>query len=163
MVGWSSEGHLAMTLGWTSVARGIEPPNAILAMCCATDYEDPFWVEPNVPVGAGNEGNTTYELDDEVWTMGIMDSPITSYNVPRGKRALDGLASSDPRSRLLLHMNVHSRTLDVLLGGLDRRTCTAKKEDAVNNSDIKAVSPLAQINAGNYTVPTFLVHPRQDD
>ncbi|KAK3940210.1 conidial yellow pigment biosynthesis polyketide synthase [Diplogelasinospora grovesii] len=166
-VGWSSGGHLAMSLAWTSVARGIEPPNAILALYCATDYEDPFWTRPNVPAGAEVDGADSYDLDDELWAARIMDRPITGYNVPRGKRALGGwLAPSDPRSRLALHMNVHGRTLHVLLGGLDKRTRAAKKkvgDPASPDDTVRAASPLAQINAGNYTVPTFMVHPRLDD
>ncbi|PYH94351.1 hypothetical protein BO71DRAFT_230654 [Aspergillus ellipticus CBS 707.79] len=42
-VGWSSGGHLAMTLGWTAVERGIKPPEAILAFYPPIDYEDSFW------------------------------------------------------------------------------------------------------------------------
>jgi acetyl esterase/lipase len=162
-VGWSSGGHLAMTLAWTSLTRGIQPPKAILALYCATDYEDPFWTRSNVPAGAKLNDNS-YELDDELWAASIMDKPIASYNVPNYKRALGGwLAPSDPRSRLALHMNLHGRTLHVLLGGLDKQKRASKKEDPVNPDDIRAASPLAQINAGNYTVPTFVVHPRLDD
>ena len=162
-VGWSSGGHLAMTLAWTSLTRGIEPPKAVLAMYCATDYEDLFWTRSNVPAGAAVDGNS-YELDDELWATGIMNKPITSYNVPSYKRALGGwLAPSDPRSRLALHMNLHGRTLHILLGGLDKQTRAFKKENPVNLDDVRAASPLAQINAGNYTVPTFMVHPRLDD
>lgn len=40
LVGWSSGGQLAMSTGWTAPERGLEPPNAILAFYCPTDYED---------------------------------------------------------------------------------------------------------------------------
>lgn len=39
-VGWSSGGQLAMSLAWTAPQRGLEPPAAILALYCPTDYED---------------------------------------------------------------------------------------------------------------------------
>jgi len=39
-VGWSTGGHLAMTLGFTAPQRGLSPPEAILAFYCPTDYED---------------------------------------------------------------------------------------------------------------------------
>ncbi|KAL8636934.1 MAG: hypothetical protein Q9228_005732, partial [Teloschistes exilis] len=42
-VGWSTGGHLAMSLAWTASAAGLSPPSAILAFYCPTDYEDPFW------------------------------------------------------------------------------------------------------------------------
>ena len=37
-VGWSSGGHLSMTLGFTAAQRNIKPPEAILAFYCALDY-----------------------------------------------------------------------------------------------------------------------------
>ncbi|KUI58292.1 Conidial yellow pigment biosynthesis polyketide synthase [Cytospora mali] len=162
-VGWSSGGHLAMTLSWTSIPRGIEPPSAIFALYCATDFEDPFWTRPNLAPGADHDGNI-YEIDEETWINGIMERPITSYNVPKQKRALGGwLAPSDPRSRLALYMNTKGRTLDILLGGLDKRTRKGFKQNPLNTETLQAVSPLAQINKGKYNVPTFLVHPRLDD
>ncbi|KUI73927.1 Conidial yellow pigment biosynthesis polyketide synthase [Cytospora mali] len=162
-VGWSSGGHLALTLAWMSVPRGIEPPSAIFALYCATDFEDPFWTRPNLAPGADHDGNI-YEIDEEIWINGIMETPIASYNVPKQKRALGGwLAPSDPRSRLALYMNTKGRTLDILLGGLDKRTRKGFKKNPLNTETLQAVSPLAQINKGKYNVPTFLVHPRLDD
>ena len=38
VVGWSTGGTLAMSLAWSSVQRGIKPPDAILAFYCPTDY-----------------------------------------------------------------------------------------------------------------------------
>ncbi|KAI0506274.1 hypothetical protein F5B22DRAFT_639292 [Xylaria bambusicola] len=160
-VGWSSGGHLALTLGYTAISRGIRPPNAIMALYCATDFEDPFWVQPNIPIGAGLSVD---DLDEEFWTRGIFGHPVTRYNVPRAKNALDGwLAPNDPRSRLLLYMNMRGCTLDVLLGGLDKQTRSALKKGAVTQDNIKAASPLVQIKAGRYKTPTFIVHPRTDD
>lgn len=39
VVGWSTGGHLAMTTAFTTGLRGMQPPNAILAFYCPTDYE----------------------------------------------------------------------------------------------------------------------------
>ncbi len=39
-IGWSSGGHLAMTLAWTTPLRTMRPPEAILAFYCPLDYED---------------------------------------------------------------------------------------------------------------------------
>ncbi len=39
-VGWSTGGHLAMTLAYAAPQRGLKPPEAILALYCPTDYED---------------------------------------------------------------------------------------------------------------------------
>ena len=39
-VGWSTGGHLAMTLALTSRLQNVQPPQAILAFYCPTNYED---------------------------------------------------------------------------------------------------------------------------
>ncbi|KAF5855864.1 hypothetical protein ETB97_008293 [Aspergillus alliaceus] len=161
-VGWSTGGHLALSLGWTSLARGVKPPDAILAFYCPLDYEDEFWLQPNIPEGSESESAaTTYELDESIW-VAVQDRPITRYNVAPTKRAVGGwMAPSDGRSRLALYMNWHGRSLHVLLGGLhkDRR----EEPQMPGKEEIVAVSPLAQIRRGAYTVPTFIIHPRDDD
>lgn len=40
VIGWSTGGHLAMTLAWTPKMRSVKPPDAILAFYCPTDLED---------------------------------------------------------------------------------------------------------------------------
>lgn len=163
-VGWSTGGHLATTLAWTSKARHVQAPEAILALYCPLDYEDKFWMLPNIPEGAAGSTvqSTEFNLDDDVWTSGVFDAPITRYNVSPTKKALGGwLAPSDPRSRLALFMNCRGRSLHVLLNGLDKK---ARKEPAEpTQKDIIAVSPLAQVRAGTYKTPTFILHPREDD
>jgi acetyl esterase/lipase len=39
-VGWSSGGHLAMTLAYSSKAKNIPPPEAVLAFYCPSNLED---------------------------------------------------------------------------------------------------------------------------
>lgn len=39
IVGWSTGGHLAMTLAWTTIVAGLPPPVAILAFYCPTFYD----------------------------------------------------------------------------------------------------------------------------
>ena len=38
-VGWSSGGHLAMTLGYMAGTKGIRPPDVVLAFYCPSDFE----------------------------------------------------------------------------------------------------------------------------
>jgi len=168
-VGWSTGGTLAMSLAWTSIPKGIRPPEAILAFYCPTDYEDSFWTKPNIPVGSSstslkptdNPQSPSYDLDDDIWA-GVYDNPITSYNVPTNKQPLGGwLAPSDPRSRIALYMNWHGRTLHVLLNGLDKQS--RREPSTPAPSDIAAISPLSHIRNGTYATPTFIIHPRQDD
>ena len=181
-VGWSTGGHLAMTLAWTSAARQIQPPEAILAFYCPTDYEDPFWTTPNIPIGAPQTTDINMRArispsDYEKKTIyeGVFDEPILAYNISPKRYALGGwLAPSDARSRLAIYMNTHGRTLHVLLGECSALNSSSKsrKQSLIDDQQkqvlpperIIAASPLAQIRAGNYAaVPTFLIHPRKDD
>ena len=52
VIGWSSGGHLAMTLAWTARLQNLRPPEAILAFYCPLDYEDEceYLVSPNLLV-----------------------------------------------------------------------------------------------------------------
>ena len=162
-VGWSTGGHLAMSLAWTSLSKGFRPPDAILAFYCPTDYEDPFWTKPNLPAIPKIVANhqSSYPLDDDIWS-GLFDRPIAAYNVPFTKHTLGGwLAPSDARSRIALYMNIQGRSLNVLLNGLDKSI--RKDPPAPTSQQVAAVSPLARIRSGGYATPTFIVHSRQDD
>ena len=162
--GWSTGGHLAMSLAWTSVSKGIRPPEAILAFYCPTDYEDAFWKRPNFPHGSNctdSDRSPGFEIDDDMWNS-VNDEPISSYNIPATQRPIGGwLASSDPRSRLALYMNWSGLTLNVLLNGLDKNQ--RKAPSAPSKADVVAISPLAQIRHMKYQTPTFIIHPRKDD
>ncbi|KAL4799163.1 putative polyketide synthase [Aspergillus venezuelensis] len=50
-IGWSTGGHLAMSLAWTAAELGLSAPEAVLSFYCPTDYTDPFWSQPNFPFG----------------------------------------------------------------------------------------------------------------
>lgn len=153
-VGWSTGGHLALSLAWTAS----RPPEAILAFYCPTDYEDPFWTRPNIPFGADVAPPMALRASD-LWE-GVYDRPITAYNPPATRRALAGwMAPSDPRSRIALYMNWRGQTLPVLLNGMRKPQQQTDGEDSSpeelllpepSESQIRAVSPLAQIRAGNY-------------
>lgn len=164
-VGWSTGGHLAMSLGWTAPLHGIQPPEAILAFYCPTDYEDPFWTRPNLPFGPKLVPEQSgYDLLEAVH-----DRPITEYSPGPAARAFGGwMAPGDPRSRIALHMNWKAETLPVLLHGLRR----SPEGPAISSSpalpfpslpQIQAVSPFSQISKGAYRSPTFIVHGTQDD
>ncbi|KAL9020402.1 MAG: hypothetical protein Q9185_002376 [Variospora sp. 1 TL-2023] len=161
-VGWSTGGHLALTLAWTASAAGIAAPNAILAFYCPTDYEDPFWTRPNIPRGSERQAS---EASYDLWE-GVHDAPITGYNPPASTRALGGwMAPEDPRSRICLHMNWKGAALPVLLNGMDpaQRGRSQDHLPSPTREQIAAVSPLAQVRKGRYRTPTFLVHGTRDD
>ncbi|KAF3769424.1 hypothetical protein M406DRAFT_32824 [Cryphonectria parasitica EP155] len=174
-VGWSTGGHLALTLGFTAPARGIRAPDATLAFYCPSDYHDAFWSKPNFPFGQGNATRPQWNILD-----GVEDHPITAYNPPPEKQALGGwMSPSDARSRIALHMNWTGRSLRVLLNGLssgrlhapdprpagDGHAFPDPTDELLDPSpeQIQLVSPLAQIQRGTYQVPTFLIHGTKDD
>ncbi|EEP77445.1 hypothetical protein UREG_02294 [Uncinocarpus reesii 1704] len=162
-VGWSSGGHLAMSLGWTVPSLGIKPPNAILGFYCPTDYEDPFWASPNLPFGQKSVPPPGPGYD--FLYDGLNDKPIIGYTPQASKRALGGWMSlEDPRSRVILHMNWEGKSLPVLINGLRRTGVNSVSNPAFPSVEqIQAISPLAQIRAGNYKTPTFLIHGTRDD
>ncbi|KAK1996798.1 beta-ketoacyl synthase domain-containing protein [Colletotrichum falcatum] len=174
VVGWSTGGTLAMSLSWTAPSRGIRPPDAILAFYCPSDYESDFWRLPNFPEntrGAAEQAQAQggYDLLEGVRAGG----PITAYNVtpPRdgGRGAVGGWMSLlDPRSRIALHMNWRGQTLPTLLDGLPSRAAADADVDWENRPQpdaarVAAVSALARVRAGDYSVPTFLIHGTADD
>lgn len=169
-VGWSTGGHLALTLGFTTAAAGVAPPNATLVFYCPLDYEDPFWTQPNQPFGQPKGDKLLYDLLEAV-----RDHPIVAYTPPVERRALGGwMSTEDPRSRIALHMNWTGRYLRVLLNGLKPAgqgslSSSAENDDPTDlipdpsKEQIQSISPLAQIHQGNYRVPTFIIHGTKDD
>jgi acetyl esterase/lipase len=164
-IGWSTGGHLAMTIAWTALQQNLKPPEAILAFYCPTNYEADFWKRPNFP-----NGSTSLALQDYVLRDAVKDKPITGYNVPAARRAVDGwMSPSDPRSRIVLHMNWKGQTLPILLGGLSNESNITSGSSSSqllaqpSTDEIVPISPFAQIVRGNYRTPTYLVHGMEDD
>lgn len=168
-IGWSTGGHLAMTLAWTAPAVGLVPPDAILAFYCPTDYEDPFWTHSNMPRGVDvKAAQRPYNLRE-----GVQNSPITSYNLSSSSfpRPPGGwIAPEDARSRICLHMNWQAQTLPILINGLTPSNAEAETQPLhlptlpfPTTQQIQAISPLAHIRRGAYTTPTFILHGSSDD
>ena len=77
---------------------------------------------------------------------------------------------TDPRCRIVLHINWKAQTLPIIIGGLPNKKKLTDSEiqkwygipqPAIEK--IVSVSPLAQIVQGNYHTPTFLIHGTEDD
>ncbi|KAI8633671.1 hypothetical protein F5Y19DRAFT_489120 [Xylariaceae sp. FL1651] len=158
-VGWSTGGHLALTMGWTAPAVGIEPPQATLCFYCPIDYEDEFWKRPNLPFGDDDHSRSV-----SLWD-GVRDTPIVSYNPPQARGGW--MNKEDSRSRIALHMNWYGMTLPMLIHGLKNKSNRAKQGPPsfapVTREDIQAISPLAQVRKGSYNTPNFIIHPENDD
>ncbi|KAI8945339.1 BcPKS19, polyketide synthase [Xylaria longipes] len=166
VVGWSSGGQLAMSTAWLAPQRGLRPPEAILAFYCPTNYEDEWWRRPIQPVGAEDKGMKYDVLE------AVQDKPITSYGVVGAWEPLsDPRILTDARCRIVLHINWKAQTLPIITGGLPSRK---KADESSDGKDwnalpqpslekIRAVSPMAHIQEGNYKTPTFLIHGTADD
>lgn len=167
VVGWSTGGSLSLTLPFTTVKSGVQPPDAVLAFYCPTDFEADFWYQPNYPENSFEASKNTYDLLE-----GVRDSPITEYNIPKDKMNVGGWMNlEDTRSRIVLHMNWKGQMPAVLLNGLpSKEKCRAKvasgeekEEDFYklarpSAEDVASISPASQIRMGNYHVPTFFIH-----
>ncbi|KAH6617173.1 hypothetical protein F5144DRAFT_660065 [Chaetomium tenue] len=159
-VGWSTGGMLALSLGWTGPAVGVQAPEAVLGFYCPSDYEDGWWGRVNLPFGEDVEGGF------DVWE-GVEEAPIVEYNPPAAAQAAGGwMARRDARSRIALHMNWRAQTVPVLVHGLRKGEKGEKGTPMLpwpEPEQVVAISPLAQVRLGNYKTPTFLVHPVDDD
>ncbi|KAL9079385.1 MAG: hypothetical protein Q9157_001731 [Trypethelium eluteriae] len=166
VIGWSTGGTLALSLGFNTLKRGIKPPTATLAFYCPSSYEDDFWRLPNFPEHSRDAFPSHYELLE-----GIQEKPITAYNVPPQNAAIGGWCDmSDPRSRLVLHMNCKGQALPILMDGLPPKSRTSEKEadrylqlEQPPRDKIIEISPRSQIERGNYRTPTYLIHSTADD
>lgn len=168
VVGWSSGGQLAMSLAWTAPQRGLPPPAAILAFYAPTDYEDPWWQNPIYPNGAPYKG-LQYDVLE-----GVEDEAITNYEMVGAweEPIADPRSQDDARCRIVFHINWKAQTLPVIMNGLPSRKTAAEKHPDVEDwsklpqpsvETIKAHSPRAHIDLGDYNVPTFFVHGTSDD
>ncbi|CAG9984962.1 unnamed protein product [Clonostachys byssicola] len=168
VVGWSSGGQLAMSLAWTAPERGLPPPAAILAFYAPTDYEDPWWQNPIYPNGAPYKG-LQYDVLE-----GVEDEAITNYEMVGAweEPIADPRSQEDARCRIVFHINWKAQTLPVIMNGLPSQKTASEKHPDVEDwnklpqpsvETIKAHSPRAHIDQGDYNVPTFFVHGTSDD
>lgn len=96
---------------------------------------------------------------------------ITNYGIVGAWEPLsDPRIRTDPRCRIVLHINWKAQTLPVIIGGLvsKKKAAGLKVQDWKNLAqpeleEIIPVSPLAQIVRGNYQTPTFFIHGTNDE
>lgn len=86
---------------------------------------------------------------------------ITSYTSPTGTDStnLGWVRPGDPRSELVLSLFKESHGLSVMLNGLSPTALSTPPP----RQKITAISPMAQLKAGRYKVPTFIIHGDRDE
>ncbi|KAK7719021.1 Type I Iterative PKS [Diaporthe eres] len=136
-IGWSTGGHLAMSLGWMAEAAGYPAPNAVLSFYAPTDFE------------SGGPFLTTEQ--------------ITNSSSAGDTSDLGWVRQGDPRSDLLLAISQQGIALPVLLNGLTGDRKLADLLTPPSPATVASISPLARLRAGQYAVPTFIVHGTEDE
>ncbi|KAK5995409.1 5-methylorsellinic acid synthase [Cladobotryum mycophilum] len=161
-VGWSSGGHLAMTLAHTAKSRGIQSPDAVLAFYCPSNFVDEWWERPIYPKHVVKSPGAKYDVLE-----GVYYKPIAGY-IP-STPPTSPMTISDPRWRIVIHCNWKAQLLPVLINGFPKRTnpsSSSRDSESLprpTNEAIRAISPFAQIVAGRYRTPTFIVHGNRGD
>lgn len=86
---------------------------------------------------------------------------ITSYDCPSGTDStnLGWVRPGDPRSELVLSLFKESHGLNVMLKGISSADLATPPPLA----KVQAISPMAQLKAGRYNVPTFIIHSDRDE
>ncbi|KAM7212102.1 conidial yellow pigment biosynthesis polyketide synthase [Rhypophila decipiens] len=172
VIGWSSGGHLALSLGWTAKAAGLEPPCAILSFYAPYDFLSGELDKPRLESIPGRT------MPFEKIMASLPRTPITEYigstsrsqtgKLDNLERNLGWVHPGDPRSELVLSLFKDGNGLTLLLNGLP----AAQKGRINSDSDlfpppspeaIKAICPLARLKAGEFDVPTYVIHGTADE
>ncbi|KAF2792078.1 BcPKS16, polyketide synthase [Melanomma pulvis-pyrius CBS 109.77] len=148
LVGWSTGGHLALSVGWTAKEAGIPPPTAILSFYAPLDFESgelDNHAQKLTPLSKSHRNIKFGKLSGEV---------LTNYMIEGGSEdsSFFGLQPGDPRSDLILSMCRDGTGLALLL-----------HEEFPSKDQIAAISPLAQLRKGCFDTPTFIIHSRKDE
>ncbi|KAK8091035.1 Type I Iterative PKS [Apiospora phragmitis] len=169
VVGWSTGGQLAMSLGWTAPAAGLRPPSAVLSFYAPVDFESGELDRMDCPVGMPKSKRNLDEI-----IQALPSKPVSNASSSGDISDLGWMCPGDPRSDLLLIMYQERIAMPVLLNGL---SCD-EVEDVPSESKgmsrtlslvtpspdrIAAISPLAQLRAGRYDIPTFIIHGSEDE
>ncbi|KAL2257749.1 hypothetical protein VTK26DRAFT_9223 [Humicola hyalothermophila] len=169
VVGWSTGGHLGMTLGWTHKEAGVAPPKAVLSFYGPTDFES-----------GDLDVRRAEEYPERQMSMAkIIESlpkkPITNYATNTIDATNMGwVRPGDPRSELVLSLFKEGNGLPLLLNGLPSSSSSSSGGSDNNNNNnnwatppaadkVAYISPLAHVRDGSYATPTYLVHGTQDE
>ncbi|KAI9667742.1 MAG: Type I Iterative PKS [Bathelium mastoideum] len=169
VIGWSTGGHLAVSLGWAAKLAGLPPPTAILSFYAPYDFESGELDSARLASLPGRK----ISLKRIVETLPT--TPITTYeNSAQGdSTSLGWVRPGDPRSELVLALFKEGIGLSLLLNGLPSRRVKNNDGDDDDSQDwigerpsserIASISPLMRLLAGQYHCPTFVVHGTADE
>lgn len=157
VIGWSTGGHLAMSICWMTRGSSIPSPTAVLSFYAPTDFESGEL--DSCRLAMLPERCISMERTLEV----LPTKPITNYDFPSCKPTTLGLVRpGDPRSELVLSLFKEGIGLPLLLNGLPTEPDTNWLENP-SSSRIAAISPLARLRQGDYNTPTYIIHSTEDE
>ncbi|GAB1312718.1 Polyketide synthase [Madurella fahalii] len=160
-IGWSSGGHLAVSLGWTAREAGLEPPAAVLSFYAPYDFESGELDSPRLA------WLPSRKMSLERIKAALPSTPVTEHCHSRSAQGdtanLGWLRPGDPRSELVLSLFKEGIGLSLLLNGLSRSSATDSLLTRPAPELVASISPLSRLRAGEYTVPTYVIHGTADE
>ncbi|KAF7856364.1 hypothetical protein EAF04_009892 [Stromatinia cepivora] len=158
VIGWSTGGHLAMSIGWTAKKAGTLPPLAVLSFYSPADFESGELDTKRLSKIPGRKMNI------EQIISALPRTPITNYDSDETDgTSLGWVRPGDPRSELVLALFKEGIGLPLLLNGLPvPKSMPAEWFVAPTAAQIASIRPLAQLRKGTYNVPTFVIHGSHD-
>lgn len=164
VIGWSTGGHLAMSTAWTVEAIGEIPPVAILSFYSPVD----FIAGDATPRRKAPSRTLRRMSRRQLMRLELARTPLTKYTVEDGEVSqLGPIRSGDLRSELVLSLfeETDEFALSLLLNGVPGTQL--KIGELVSNPPtaerVAAICPTARVRAGEYQVPTFIVHGDSDE
>ncbi|KAF2008704.1 ketoacyl-synt-domain-containing protein [Aaosphaeria arxii CBS 175.79] len=157
VIGWSTGGHLAMSLGWTTREACLPSPTAILCFYTPVDFEF------NALDNHRRPALPRPQLSISSILKTLPKAPLTKYETSSGgENNLGWLRSGDLRSELLLSVFSDGIGLPLLLNGLSNNSDDGCLETPAAER-IADISPLARLQKGHYDIPTFMIHGKKDE
>ncbi|QKX53212.1 uncharacterized protein TRUGW13939_00288 [Talaromyces rugulosus] len=155
IVGWSTGGHLAMTLAWTTIVAGLPPPVAILAFYCPTFYDT-----SDESLRMGKEYPSRTMSMNEI-SRRLEATTATGHSFSStDNTGLGWIKPGDPRSELVLALVQEKNGVALLLDGIPAHGNSLEAPDPLK---VAKISPITQVNTGNYHTPTFLIIGDHDE
>ena len=156
-IGWSTGGHLALSLAWTTLEAGITPPTAILSFYAPVNF-DSADIYRDCGTTLSRPSVSVHQI-----IKTLPRKPITTYTPTKADENNHfWLQPGDVRSDLLISIFKDGMGLPLFLSGLPHDT-NSNEIEMPSEDRIAAIDPLAQLRRDRYNTPTCIVHPTKDN
>jgi acetyl esterase/lipase len=156
-IGWSTGGHLALSLAWSTLQAGLPPPTAILSFYAPVNF-DSAEIFRDCGTTLSRPSNSVQEISKT-----LPRTPITTYTPTKSdENNRFWLQPGDVRSDLLISIFKDNMGLPLFLNGLPKDP-TSTEFTMPSEERIAMIDPLDHLRNGRYTTPTCVVHPTKDN